>query len=193
MPGAGVVPDGEQSYPLPALIDRIAAAVKSDQPLPPDREGEAALSASLLKAATEKATPVGAASDLVDAVSNKTWRFGDNALRVRAIGLKLAGANPTVELTIYSGEPGGADAILSEPVGLDGRWRSKLTAYAFVANKGRWLDSRTFMLERRFLGEGAMARRDAARRGGPARSSIQKHRWVRSRAARRSGELTPMS
>ena len=77
-------------------------------------------------------------------------------MRVRAIGLKLAGENPTVELTIYSDEPGVPDAILPEPVGLDGRWRSKLTAYAFVANKGRWLDSRTFMLERRILGEGAM-------------------------------------
>ena len=73
----GVVPDGEQSYPLHALIDRIAAAVKSDQPLPPDPAGEAALSASVLKAATEQATPVGPASDLVDAVSKKSlalWR-----------------------------------------------------------------------------------------------------------------------
>ena len=54
-------------------------------------------------------------------------------------------------------KPGGRDAILPEPIGLDGHSRSKRTAYAFVANKGSWLDSRTFMLARRFLGEGAMA------------------------------------
>ena len=153
----GVVPDGEKRYPLPALIDQIVAAVKSDKPLLPDPEGEAALSASLLKAATEKATPVGPASDLVDAVSNKTWRFSHNELRIRAVGLKLAGENPTFELTIHSNKPGGRDAILPEPIGLDGHSRSKCTAYALVANKGSWLDSRTFMLERRFLGEGAMA------------------------------------
>jgi CubicO group peptidase (beta-lactamase class C family) len=67
----GVVPDGEKRYPLPALIDQIVTAVKSAEPLPPDPEGASALSASLLKAATEKATPVGPSSDLVDAVSNK--------------------------------------------------------------------------------------------------------------------------
>jgi CubicO group peptidase (beta-lactamase class C family) len=153
----GVVPDGEKRYPLPALIDQIVAAVKSDKPLPSDPEGEAALSASLLKAATEKATPVGPASDLVDAVSNRTWRFSDNELRIRAVGLKLAGENPTFELTIYFDKPGGRDLILLEPIGLDGHSRTKRTAYAFVANKGSWLDSRTFMLERRFLGQGAMA------------------------------------
>ena len=152
----GVVPDGEKRYPLSALIDQIVTAVKSDKPLPPDPEGEAALSASLLKAATEKATPVGPASDLVDAVSNKTWRFSDNELLVRTIRLNLAGETPTFELSIYSDKPGGGNIVLSEPIGLDGRSRGKLAAYAFVANKGSWLDSRTFVLERRFLGNGEM-------------------------------------
>ena len=152
----GVVPDGEKRYPLLALIDRIVAAAKSEKPLPPDPEGEAALSASLLDAATEKATPVGPMSELARSVSNKIWRFSDNELRVRAIRLNLASEAPTFELTIYSDKPGGRDWILPEPIGLDGRSRGKRTAYAFVANKGSWLDSRTFVLERRFLGDGAM-------------------------------------
>jgi len=152
----GVVPDGEKRYPLFALIDQIVAAVKSEKPLTRDLEGHAALSACVLKAATEKATPVGPASDLVGEVSSKTWRFGDNALRIKAIGLRLAGGTPTFELTIYSDKPGGRDVILPEPIGLDGRSRSMRTAYAVVANKGSWLDSRTFVLERRFLGDGAM-------------------------------------
>jgi CubicO group peptidase (beta-lactamase class C family) len=153
----GAVPDGEKRYPLPALIDRIIAAVKSDKPLLPDPEGEAALSASLHRAATEKATPIGPASDLVDAVSTKTWRFSANELRIVAVGLKLANENPTFELTIHSDKPNGRDAILSEPIGLDGRSRGKRTGYAFVSNKGSWLESRTFVLERRFLGEGSIA------------------------------------
>jgi CubicO group peptidase (beta-lactamase class C family) len=152
----GVVPDGERRYPVSALIDKIVSAVKSDKPLPPDPEGQAVLKASLLKAATEQATPVGPASDLVDAVSKKTWRFGDNELLVRAIRLNLDAVTPTFELTIYSRNPGGGDTILSEPIGLDGRSRGKAAPYAFVANKGSWLDSRTFLLERRFLGNGAM-------------------------------------
>ena len=60
----GVVPDGVMRYPLFLLIDQLVAAVKSDKPLPPDAEGEATLSASLRKAATEKATPVGLGSEL---------------------------------------------------------------------------------------------------------------------------------
>lgn len=135
----GVVPDGEKRYPLPALIDQIVTAVKSDEPLPPDPEGASALSASLLKAATEKATPVGPASDLVDAVSNKTWRFSDNELLVRTIRLNLAAETPTFELSIYSDKPGGGNTGLSEPIGLDGRSRGKFADYAFAANKGSWV------------------------------------------------------
>jgi CubicO group peptidase (beta-lactamase class C family) len=151
----GVVPDKERRYPMPALIDRIVTAVKSDKPLPADPEGEAALRASLLKAATEKAA-VGPMSDMVGVVSSKTWRFADNGLRIRAVRLNLSGEPPAFELTIHSEKPGGQDIFLSEPIGLDGRSRSKRTNYAFVANRGSWQDNRTFVLERRFLGNGEM-------------------------------------
>jgi hypothetical protein len=152
----GVVPDNEKRYPVSVLISRVLGAVKSDKPLPSDPDGEAALKASLLKAATEKATPVGPASDLLDTLSSKTWRFADNELRIRAIGLKLAGENPTFELTIYLNQPDARELLLPEPVGLDGRSRSKRTNYAVVANKGSWQGDRTFVLERRFLGNGEM-------------------------------------
>ncbi|WP_072386547.1 serine hydrolase [Hyphomicrobium sp. CS1BSMeth3] len=152
----GVVPDGEKRFPWSSLIDQIVAAAKSDKPLPPDPEAVAALNASLLNAATEKATPVGPAPELVNTVSGKTWRFNDNALRVRAVRLNLAGADPTVEATIYSAKPGGEETSLSEPIGLDGRSRGKAAIDAVVANKGNWLDDRTFVLERRILGDGTI-------------------------------------
>jgi CubicO group peptidase (beta-lactamase class C family) len=151
----GVVPDNERRYPVSTLIDQIATAVRSDKPLPPDPEGEAALRASVLKAASEKAA-VGPASDLVGVVSNKTWRFGDNDVRIRAVRLNLSGETPTFELTVYLDERGSRDIFLSEPIGLDGRSRSKQTNYAFVANRASWQDNRTFVLERRFLGNGEM-------------------------------------
>jgi CubicO group peptidase (beta-lactamase class C family) len=152
----GVVPDGDKPYSIPALLDAIIAAVKSDTPLPPDPQGEAALDAALRNAASEKATPAGPASDLTAALSTKTWRFPDNGLLIRAVGLRLAGESPSFELTVLD-KPGGRDVALSEPIGLDGRSRGKRTAYAVVANKGNWRDSRTFVLERRFLGQGAIA------------------------------------
>jgi hypothetical protein len=68
----------------------------------------------------------------------------------------LAIETPTFELSIYSDKPGGGNTGLSEPIGLDGRSRGKLADYAFVANKGSWVDGRTFVLERRFLGNGAI-------------------------------------
>ena len=151
----GVVPDNEKRYPVSVLISRVLGAVKSDKPLPSDPEGEAALKASLLKAATEKATPVGPASDLVETLSSKTWRFADNELRIRTVGLKLAGENPTFELTVVD-RTNGRDVLLPEPVGLDGRSRTKRTNYAVVANKGSWQGSNAFVLERRFLGNGEM-------------------------------------
>jgi hypothetical protein len=77
-------------------------------------------------------------------VSNKTWRFSDNELLVRTIRLNLAAETPTFELSIYSDKPGGGNTGLSEPIGLDGRSRGKLADYAFVANKGSWVDGRTF-------------------------------------------------
>ena len=113
------------------------------------------LRASVLKAATEK-TAVGPTPDLAAVVSNKTWRFSDNDLQIRAVRLNLSGETPTFELTIHSNKPGGQDIALSEPIGLDGRSRTKRTNYAFVANKGSWQDNRTFVLERRFLGNGEM-------------------------------------
>jgi hypothetical protein len=150
------VPDSEKRYPVTALIDQVLAAVKSDKPLPSDPEADAALKASLLKAATEKATPVGPASDLEDTLAKKAWRFGDNELLIKTVGLNLARENPTFELTVYSDKSRGREFVLREPIGLEGRSRTKPTNYAFVANKGSWQDPRTFVLERRFLGNGEM-------------------------------------
>ena len=74
-------------------------------------------------------------------------------------------------------KPGGRDAILPEPIGLDGHSRSKRAAYAFVANKGSWLDSRTFMLARRLPGGRRNGMLDAYFEGDQLNLQFQKHGW----------------
>lgn len=150
----GVVADSDRRYPVIALIHQIVNAVKSDTALPPDATGEALLTTSILNAATEKPTRVWPAPELAKAISGKTWRFGDNRLKVRTLRLNLADDDPTFEFSVYSDKPDSRNTVLSEPIGLDGVSRRKQTSFALVANKGSWVDGRTFVLERRFLGQG---------------------------------------
>ena len=174
----GVIPDNERRYPVSAVIDRIVAAVKSDQPLPPDPEGEAALGASLLKAASEKAAPVGPASDLLGEVSNKTWRFGDNDLRIRAIRLNLLGDSPTFELTIYSDKPGGREVVLSETD--RARWPLAPQAYQLcLRRQQREMAGQPYLCARTpLLGERRNGLLEHEVRGRAAQSAIQEYGWV---------------
>jgi CubicO group peptidase (beta-lactamase class C family) len=150
----GAVEHSDQYYPLSELIERITEAVKSDSALPPDAEGEAQLVTSVRDAATEKPTPVSPVPELAQVSSGKTWRFANNALKVRTLKLNLMDVDPTFELSVYPEESNRADTILSEPIGLDGRFRTKHQDFAVVANKGAWVDDATFTLERRVLGHG---------------------------------------
>jgi hypothetical protein len=70
--------------------------------------------------------------------------------------LNLAGETATFELSVYPDKPDARPRIVSAPVGLDGRSRRELAAYAFVASKGSSLNSLTFVRDCRFLGGGAM-------------------------------------
>ncbi|MDQ8729429.1 serine hydrolase [Bradyrhizobium sp. LHD-71] len=153
----GVVPDGEQRYPLRKLIDHLHNAARSDKPLEADREGEVLLKAALLAAATEKQTNVSPASELAGTVSGKTWRFDDNALFVRTVTLSFDEVEPRFGFTTYAARDGGPGAVYSEPLGVDGRSRGKRADYAVVANKAAWLDGHTFEIQRRFLGNGQLA------------------------------------
>lgn len=150
----GTAEHAHQYYPLSELIERITEAVKSDSALPPDAEGEAQLATSVRDAATEKPTPVSPVPELARIISSKTWRFADNALKVRTLKLNLVDVDPAFELSLYPEESNKPDTILIEPIGLDGRFRTKRQDFAVVANKGAWVDDATFTLERRFLGYG---------------------------------------
>ena len=86
--------------------------------------GEATLSASYLGPRQKKATPVGPASDLVDAMSKRAQCFGDDELPGRAA--EPCGETATFELSIYPDKPGAQYRIVSAPVGRDGGSRESL-------------------------------------------------------------------
>src|ERR1700722_11157082 len=69
----GALKDGY--VPKPDVIDGIGEAIKSDTSLPPDSAAQALLAASIQKAPTEQASPVGPAPELAKTISGKSYRL----------------------------------------------------------------------------------------------------------------------
>jgi CubicO group peptidase (beta-lactamase class C family) len=147
----GVMPDDEY-YPLGRLIDDISRSVKSDTPLPPDAIAQAVLAASIRAAATENPSPIGETPELAKAVSGKTWQLAKNELDAKSFALNLVGENPTWEIITTTGKPDNPTERFSGPLGLDGMFRKSPAYYGTDAVKGRWINARTFAVERRILG-----------------------------------------
>ena len=148
----GILRD-DQFYPTARLIDDIASAVKSDQPLPPDAVAQSLLAVSLREAATERPSPLGKTPELAKQISGKTYQVSSNTLRVKTFALNLFDPDPFWEITTYAGKADQPAGRFSGLVGLDGIFRkSPPVNYGINASKGRWLDERTFALERRILG-----------------------------------------
>ena len=152
----GALKDGY--VPTVDLIDGIAGAIKSDAALPPNSAAESRLTASIQKAATERASPVGETPEKAKSISGKTYRFSDNNLHAKSFSLNLVGPNPSWELTTATGRPDRPTARVSGPIGLDGRYRKNAAAYGVDAVKGSWLDDHTFAVDRQILGHGEVDR-----------------------------------
>ena len=147
----GVMPDDE-SYPVRRLIDDISRSVKSDTPLPPDPVAQSVLAASIRAAATEKPSPIGDTPELAKAVSGKTWQLAKNGLDAKSFSLNLTGENPSWEIITHTGKPDNPTERFSGSLGLDGMFRKSPAYYGTDAVKGRWINARTFAVERRILG-----------------------------------------
>jgi CubicO group peptidase (beta-lactamase class C family) len=147
----GVMPDDE-FYPVRRLIDDISRSVKSDMPLPPDPIAQSVLAASIRAAATEKPSPIGETPELAKAVSGKTWQFAKNDLDAKSFSLNLIGENPSWEIITDTGKPDNPTERFSGSLGLDGMFRKSPAYYGTDAVKGRWINARTFAVERRILG-----------------------------------------
>jgi CubicO group peptidase (beta-lactamase class C family) len=142
--------------PIGKMADDISGAVKSETALAPDPAGTKLLAGVIHEISTEKPTEVGTTPEIASSISGKTYRFLSNALNVRSLSLILAGPNPHYELEISGRDPTAPALKFAGPIGLDGLFRrSDQTALGIVATKGRWLDSQTFVVERRTLGADA--------------------------------------
>jgi CubicO group peptidase (beta-lactamase class C family) len=148
----GALKDGY--VPTKDLIDSIAGAIKSDASLPPDSAAESLLAASIRKAATERASPVGTTPELAKLISGKSYRLTDNDLRVKTFSLNLVGANPSWEITTATERLDRPTGRFGGSIGLDGLFRKSSAPYGVNAVKGSWLDDHTFEVERRILGHG---------------------------------------
>jgi hypothetical protein len=150
----GILRDDE-FYSASRLVDDISNSVKSDKPLPPDPIAQSLLAASIRQAATEKPTSVGSIPELARAISGKTYRFNDNALRIRTFLLNFFDSDSSWEITTNTGRAEVPVQRFSGLMGLDGISRKSPPAfYGINAAKGRWLNEHTFALERRILGHG---------------------------------------
>jgi CubicO group peptidase (beta-lactamase class C family) len=149
----GILRDDE-FYSTTRLIDDIVAAVNSDEPLPANAVGRSMLEASLRRAATEPASPIGDTPALATAVSGKLYRFADNELRLKTLVLKLGDADPSWEVTTAAERADAPPERFGGPMGLDGVSRvGPLERYGHNAIKGAWINDKTFVVDRRILGQ----------------------------------------
>ncbi|MCA0250504.1 MAG: beta-lactamase family protein [Proteobacteria bacterium] len=148
----GARPDGEY-YPVAALVDDIAGAVKSDAPLPANQAGMALLTAAIHQATIAKRGPAPGSSDLARTVSGKAYRLADNPLRMKSFRLDFFDRpDPTWEVVLRADPPTDRRTGV---FGTDGFYRlSPPGPYGISAVRGRWLDDRTFQLDSRALGRG---------------------------------------
>ena len=150
----GVLRDDE-FYSNTRLISDISNAVKSDGPLPADPIANALLAASVRQAATERPSSVGGTPELAKAISGKTFQFDKNELRVKTFTLNFLDTESSWVITTETGKPERPTDRFTGFMGLDGVFRrSPPAGYGINAAKGRWLNERTFALERRILGRG---------------------------------------
>lgn len=148
----GILRD-DQFYPMRRLVDDIAAAVKSDQPLPADAVGTSLLEAAVRDAATERPSPVGKTPELAEHISGKTYQFSANMLKVKTFALNLVDPDPFWEIVTETQNADRPTRRFAGILGLQGIFRMSPPAnYGINASKGRWLDERTFAFERRILG-----------------------------------------
>jgi CubicO group peptidase (beta-lactamase class C family) len=162
----GVLRDTE-FYSVSALIDDVSKAVKSDRPLPADPIAKALLTNAIQQAATEKPSAVGGTPELVKAVSGKTFQFADNILRVKSFTLNFLDSDSSWVITTYTDKAERSTGRFTGLFGLDGIYRKSPPAlYGINAAKGRWVNERTFVMERRILGRGEIQTWSLAFDGG---------------------------
>lgn len=147
------VATGTRHYPSARLIEGIAEAVKSGQPLPENAAARSALDHSIADAATERPSPVGPVPETAKRVSGQVYAFAPNALNLRTMALNLSNADPSFEFVGGASSSATANTRNSGPLGLDGTYRIGGRArFGVNAAKASWQDENTLVLDLHTLG-----------------------------------------
>jgi CubicO group peptidase (beta-lactamase class C family) len=145
--------------PFRRLTETIVAAVASDSALPPAPGAAASLSAAISEAATETSSDPGVPSEIVSAVSGKTYDFPPNTLNFKSMALFLKDPDPHVTWELYQADAPNGVVRTESPIGLDGLYRmnapkNPTAPFAYRAMKGAWRDGKTFVVDLQFIGMG---------------------------------------
>lgn len=122
----------------------IGAAIGDlKRPLPANPDGVARLQAAVAEVAQPPAAqPAPALPQIASAISGKTFTFGPNLLKLRAVRLTFE----TPGEATYRMDLGNESEPRQVGVGLDGRYRPGQAGRPAIA-RGQWLDDQTFAIE----------------------------------------------
>jgi CubicO group peptidase (beta-lactamase class C family) len=133
-------------YRFGLVIDRLQMAARSDQALPEDPAGLAALAEKTKQVAQEAHTESAGSSALAPSISGKLYRLKSNMLGLDSFTLTFKDSAASYAYEADRRHFGG-------PIGLDGLYViGGRRLYGQSAAKGRWLDDKTFQLEVQTMG-----------------------------------------
>ncbi len=131
------------------LAPMLLRALAADVPLSPDPQGDALLRERLAQAAAPPpAQPVSLLPALAAQISGRDYRFAENELGVRSLGLVFASSEARVRLGL-------GDEVIEIPVGLDGVYRLGSTPIDGLppGARGFWKGPDEFVLDLNLIGK----------------------------------------
>jgi CubicO group peptidase (beta-lactamase class C family) len=144
-----VMTGGTQDTWLPGTLAGlfILPAVKGDGPLPENPAARARLAAAVRAAGEPQPRPVPPLPEIAREVAGRTYMVEANGAGWTSVALDFRDAEAAIE--IHRG-----DAGVKLPVGLDNVFRiTELPGVGTAAERGAWVDGRTFQLSERFVGD----------------------------------------
>ena len=134
---------------LPVLLTEmfILPAVKGDGPLPESPEARARLEAAIREVAQPQLRPVPPLPKIARRITGKTYDLDHNGFGLKAFSVSFGEGEATLEIHRQEGS-------MTLPIGLDNVFRiTDLAGIGTAAERGIWVDDRTFQLNGRFLGD----------------------------------------
>jgi CubicO group peptidase (beta-lactamase class C family) len=125
----------------------ILPAVQGTESLPPNPGELARLQARIREVAQPQPRPVPPLPPKAGEVAGKVWEMEENSLGWRSLSLHFETSDAVLDLGLERGD-------LKLPIGLDNVFRiTEVDGIGSLAERGAWLDDRTFRYEERFVGQ----------------------------------------